>query len=267
MDNNKKTIYTPEEVIDLYDNQILQSIDIIDYRETFQSLRTKNIEDLHEYIIQSAGLKNGQYILDAGCGICGPSIYFALNLDVKIEALNMSRKQIEHCKRHISESGLSNKINPVQGDYHLIEKYFKPFSFDVVLFLESFVHSAQPEKLLKAVWNVLKPGGTLYIKDPFIAESDNTVDRKRIQKAIDWSNQIWLCYQKTKAEMNEYIINQGFKLIWNKIPDFETDDFKIAKQYDEFSSIDYFRGDKPIDFAVVREVKAEKPSGFGRKNK
>src|SRR5689334_6724984 len=46
------------------------------YGDTIQAFRTTDITKLLEYQARSMGLKNGMKILDAGCGICGPAIYF-----------------------------------------------------------------------------------------------------------------------------------------------------------------------------------------------
>ena len=64
------------------------------YGNVIQAFRTNNLENLLNYQFKSAGFKNGDKLLDAGCGVCGPAIHFAKHYEVDIEAISISEKQI-----------------------------------------------------------------------------------------------------------------------------------------------------------------------------
>jgi len=70
------------------------------------SFRTNNVYDYLDYTIQNAELKDGQKILDAGCGVGGPAYYFASKLNVVVDGITsamcslkrrMQPKHQKHC--------------------------------------------------------------------------------------------------------------------------------------------------------------------------
>jgi cyclopropane fatty-acyl-phospholipid synthase-like methyltransferase len=69
------------------------------YGEVIQAFRTKNVNDYLDYTIESAELKDGQSILDAGCGVGGPASYFASKLKCTIQGLTISNVQAENQKK------------------------------------------------------------------------------------------------------------------------------------------------------------------------
>lgn len=135
------------------------------FGEVFQGARPESTDELVSYLIDAAKLEDGQRILDAGCGICGPAIMFAERCDLAIEALTLSLVQVSEAKKRISEKGLEPKINVRQGDFHRLAEIYPANTFDRVLFLESLCHAEDYRKVLTQVKHVLKPGGLLYIKD------------------------------------------------------------------------------------------------------
>lgn len=113
-----------------------------------------------------AGIVDGTRILDAGCGICGPSITIAKKFKhVTIEAITNSSHQVEIAKQNIIKNKLSERIKVNKADFH--KTPFPENSFDTILFFESFGHSQDFEALLKEIYRILKPGGYVYIKDVF----------------------------------------------------------------------------------------------------
>jgi ubiquinone/menaquinone biosynthesis C-methylase UbiE len=144
----------------------------LQHMSTFQAglLRRSADEDAFKEsnlrFAQRAGIKPGDCILDAGCGVCGPSIDFAKYISgLDIRALTISSVQARIAKRLVKAARLQSKIRIELADYHSIP--YPDNYFDSAIFLESFGYSNDPESLLKEVERVLRPGGTLYIKDIF----------------------------------------------------------------------------------------------------
>src|SRR3954463_4802132 len=65
------------------------------YGEVIQAFRTTDVNIYLDYTIQNAELKDGQKILDAGCGVGGPASYFASKLEIEIEGITISEVQKE----------------------------------------------------------------------------------------------------------------------------------------------------------------------------
>ena len=135
------------------------------FGEVFQGSRPASTYDLLSYILRSADLRDGMAILDAGCGVCGPAIWFAKRRRVSIEALNLSPVQTRLAQERVRSKGLDKRIKVREGDFHRLSELYPANSFDRVLFLETICHASDYRQVLQQVMQVLKPGGFLYIKD------------------------------------------------------------------------------------------------------
>ena len=183
---NIPALFSPEEVKTLYNSNTDKFLEV--YGEVIQAFRTKDVKDYLDYTIRNAELKDGQKILDAGCGVGGPASYFASQLNVDIQGITISDYQAAKSKEVLSGKTLKGSVEITVGDYHKIDKIFGENVFDRVLFLESFGHSSDQNLLIEKAFHVLKPGGILYIKDLFKREHPNAEDGKKIDNIIEAIN-------------------------------------------------------------------------------
>jgi cyclopropane fatty-acyl-phospholipid synthase-like methyltransferase len=154
------------------------------YGNIIQAHRPGNVEELLDYIAAKAGIKNGMKILDAGCGVCGPAIYFAKKFDVQITAITISEKQVEIAQQLIKKEKLNNKVEVLLADYHNLKTLFKTERFDLVMMLESYGHSQTPKEVLEGIEYVLKKEGHIYIKDYFKKPLTGSKERKKAMKRV-----------------------------------------------------------------------------------
>jgi ubiquinone/menaquinone biosynthesis C-methylase UbiE len=241
------------------------------YGNIIQAYRTHNVDDYLDYTIKSAGLQDGQIILDAGCGVGGPAIYFASKLNVEIKGCTISDVQHTYAQRNIAERGVQDKVSIIKADYHTIDEVFPHNHFDRVIFLESFGHSPDKAGLILAAWNVLKPGGYLYIKDLFEREAGGHEDVKRIKEICLEINQ---AYQYAIADLHEVIScirKKGFILNFVKTPEIDISIFEhltISNQFQDLFDIGKISSWEnyvfPIDFY---EIKCQKPPFMIEKDK
>ena len=190
---------------------------ISDFGDVFQALQTENPQDLIDYICDVAEIKDGQRILDAGCGVGGPAIRIAKNVDVHIEALNISKNQIDIARDNLRTSDIVGAIDFVEGDFHKIEERYDRDSFDRVLFLESLVHSNNPLSAIAASRAVLKKGGILYIKDLFEGPKDPE-NRGRVEYPISKINEQFALKIRPLGEMIQNLTESGFEIIGCQFP-------------------------------------------------
>jgi ubiquinone/menaquinone biosynthesis C-methylase UbiE len=134
------------------------------------------------FIANQAGIKPGDYILDAGCGSGGPSIDIAQSIEgVKIEGINLSEAQVNTARKLVHEAGFSARIRIQVGDYHYLP--FADETFDIVLFLETTGYSSNLQQLFTEAYRILRPGCTLYIKEIFQKEAPlSESEKQELQK-------------------------------------------------------------------------------------
>jgi SAM-dependent methyltransferase len=234
------------------------------YGEVIQAFRTKDISDLLNYQIDSIGLLPGQRVLDAGCGIAVPALYFATHALVHVDGITISKRQHDAALQKIAAADLSDRVKVVQGDYHDLAKHFPAGAYDVVYFLESFGHSTAKRRLLEQCWKVLKPGGTLYIKDLFRRIPLKPEHKHRIDREIRKINE---AYRYDVTELNAVLDDLrglGFILTWLKTIDFSLEQFEdlaISNQFQELTGIARIENWEeyvfPVEFFEIKCVKPE----------
>ncbi|MBN2776019.1 MAG: class I SAM-dependent methyltransferase [Bacteroidales bacterium] len=233
------------------------------YGNVIQAHRPADVNQLLDYIALNANIKDGMQILDAGCGICGPAIFFAQKFNIKITALTISPKQSEIAKNLIEENNLSSKIDVMVGDYHHLDKYFEPQSFDLVIMLESFGHCLSQKKVIAGINNVLKDDAHLYIKDyfkkGFNGSSKRRSDMKKIMKNM---NKIYSYNLPDPEETYKILRSMDMEMIYmqrNKLPLFNDDS---VKQFEKNHDIDVFMGGFHYQILEPLELYFKKPGNI-----
>ena len=87
----------------------------------------------YQKLIDLLEVKDGNKVLEIGCGWGGFSEYLAKNYNVTIDCITISKKQFEFTKNRINDSGLNNKVNVMFLDYRdLNEKYDRIASIEMI---------------------------------------------------------------------------------------------------------------------------------------
>ena len=138
----------------------------------------------YQKLIDLLNVKNGDKVLEIGCGWGGFSEYLAKKNEVLIDCITISKKQYEYSKKRIFESGLNNKVNVLFLDYRDLKgKYDKVASIEMI----EAVGEKYLDQYFKTIKNSLKPQGRAAIQG--ITIKDELFDRYRnsedfIQKYI-----------------------------------------------------------------------------------
>lgn len=182
------------------------------FGDVYQHLQATDRAELMDHMAEVAQLADGDAVLDAGCGICGPAIEFSNRRDLHIDAVTVSPLQAVRAREHVTEAGRSDAISVHVGDYHRLDELFPADSFDVAYFLESFVHAADPAQVLSAVFRVLKPGGRLYIKDFYRGRSDDPGEQRVIDECVAATNRICHLTIRNTDDVLAWIQEAGFHI-------------------------------------------------------
>lgn len=111
---------------------------------------------------ERAQLKNGERILELGCGWGSLSLYMAAKYpDSQITGVSNSNSQREFMMAQARARGLSN-LNIITCDANALE-FPEGTQFDRVVSVEMFEHMRNYQILLKRIAIWLKPGGTLFV--------------------------------------------------------------------------------------------------------
>ena len=87
----------------------------------------------YQKLIDLLDVKDGNKVLEIGCGWGGFSEYLAKNYNVTIDCITISKKQFEFTRNRINDAGLNNKVNVMFLDYRdLNEKYDKIASIEMI---------------------------------------------------------------------------------------------------------------------------------------
>ena len=163
------------------------------------ALRVGAEVDHHTSVLEMArraGVRNGDRILDAGCGVGGPAAIIAGALpDVLIDGVTISGRQVELGRQRLADLGLAERVRLHAADYHATA--FEDGTFDIVLFLESTGYTYDADQLCAEAFRLLRPGGRLYMKDVFRRSGELTEVELTQMRAFD---DLWGCVESLTIE-------------------------------------------------------------------
>ena len=81
-------------------------------------------QNKYKKLINLLAIKNGNKLLEIGCGWGGFAEYLGKNYDVKLDCITISKKQYEFAKERIYKIGLNHKINIEMIDYRDVKKKY-----------------------------------------------------------------------------------------------------------------------------------------------
>ncbi len=231
------------------------------YGEVFQAGRPHVIEELLAHEMNSMKLTDGQRLLDAGCGVGGPSIWFAQQRQVTIEAITISPTQLGLAREAVAKAGLSNRITVQIGDFHRLEELFPADTFDGVFFLESICHAESYRRVLASAKKVLRPGGFVYIKD--YTERDFRDEPVKNARAKEFLRKVYEEYRFTMVQRNEMLSllgSLGYRVEMVELIPFVAEKEDLSKQLG-FEEKAGFKWREGLDFWLPEliEVRARKP--------
>lgn len=130
--------------------------------------------NLNKVMATNIGVKDGDIILDAGCGQGGSSVWLAENYNVQVTGITLVPHQVEKAQKHARKSGVGNRVQFAEQDYS--STGFADESFTVIWACESLCHAMQKINFYKEAYRLLKPGGRLICADYFRTQRPLTAE-------------------------------------------------------------------------------------------
>ncbi|MDP6909481.1 MAG: class I SAM-dependent methyltransferase [Flavobacteriales bacterium] len=227
------------------------------FGDILQAARLKTDEELMQRVVDECNLVPGMQVLDAGCGVGGPAILLAQLSGVEVEAITVSPVQAKKARKLVEEKGVQKLVNITEGDFHRLPDYYDNGCFDVVVYLETISHSHDWDLLFSKTREVLKAGGTLFVKDFFAMQDENPEINEQIRVATVNTNRYCRLKIREESELIETAERFGFEL--QKRSDLnEIISHDIGRGFTQNNDVDVYEGGEAIaylDWAELTFVK------------
>ena len=110
-----------------------------------------------DLVAQKLELKQGQRVLDVGCGWGSFAIHAARNYGVSVTGITLSAAQADLARRRVADAGLADQVEIRIDDYR--ELVDEPFDAIASIGMAEHVGESQIDTYAAALYRVLKPGG------------------------------------------------------------------------------------------------------------
>lgn len=167
-----------------------------------EALRNEN-----RLLAEIAKIKDGEEILDAGCGVGGSAIFLAKEYKCKVTGITLSQKQVNTCYRNADKYGVINDVKFTVANF--MHMQFPENSFDVVWAIESACYAPDKRMLLKEFRRVLKNNGRLIIADGFL--KDEPLSNSEDNKIRKWLRSWGVPSLSRISEFDSYLKELGYK--------------------------------------------------------
>lgn len=164
--------------------------------------------NINKVLADHAQVKEGEKILDAGCGVGGSSLWLANKMKCHVVGISLNERQIKKANDHAKAFGVEDKVFFEQNDYG--NTGYPAGSFDVVWAIESVCYANDKGTFLKEASRLLKPQGRLIIADFFKTEDLGTKDAALVKQ---WANGWAINDFATVGEFNSKLNENDFKEI------------------------------------------------------
>jgi cyclopropane fatty-acyl-phospholipid synthase-like methyltransferase len=158
---------------------------------------------------KAAGLRAGDLLLDAGCGVGGTDLWLAGAHGVRVHGVNIQPAHLRDAQRRAAAHPAGSHVGFSMQDFTQLA--IADGSVDVVWALESLCHSPVKKRFVREAYRVLRPGGRLMVADFFLVRDEVP---PACQRAMALWNSGWALPPLASVERFPHLLaEEGFHVI------------------------------------------------------
>lgn len=187
-------------------------------------------------------LREGGFILDAGCGLGWSSIALARRFPAAwIVAVDLDADSISTARRNAEEAGVADRIRFVHGDAAQVARRRSDAPFTLVHVVQALHDMADPVAALRAFREALAPGGAILLGEGAVADefAAPAGEIERMHAAISALHCVPATMAESDAVAHGTVVRRPTIAAWARAAGFErVEDLPIEHRLYRFVRID-----------------------------
>lgn len=165
------------------------------------------LTNTNKTMAEAAGVKEGDRVLDAGCGVGGAAMFLASEFNCNVDGITLSEKQVDFARQGVKRLGLGDLVTIKQMDYCNTD--YPDNSFDIAWACESSSSAINTDDFANEMYRILKPGGKLVVADFFWPEPDMKDPNQYMKK---WGDTWGIGKFEDIQAFNNHLTDAGFDI-------------------------------------------------------
>ncbi len=162
------------------------------------------LDNMNKYLADLAGIKPGEQVLDAGCGVGGAAIYLARRYQAQVTGITLSDLQVQTATANAARHRVQ-QVQFMRQDYTATN--FPDQHFDLIWACESSSSAPDKQAMANEWFRLLKPGGRLVLTDFF---KTGTLSGPNQQMLAQWSDLWAMSPLVTSGYLQQRLERSGF---------------------------------------------------------
>lgn len=153
-----------------------------------------------------AGVQPEWRVLDAGCGLGGPSRFLVENYGCQVTGIDITQGFVAIARYLAERTGYAGQVDYEVGD--LLALSTDARQFDLIWTQHVVMNIANRDSLYKSFRHMLKPGGKLAFYDVVASK-----EKPDLHMPVPWASNSDASFLLTAAETRDRLLGAGFKIL------------------------------------------------------